>query len=87
MINLDALHAVPRGIIVAHYRIYQLDIAGHIISGADFEGTTHREAFVAAIAALQPGKNAEVWQGARLVGSVRVLPEAPDDSEELNAPV
>ena len=71
---------------VAHYRIFQLDAAGQIISGADFECANDREAFLAAIAARQPGSNAEVWQGARGVGSVGLLPEGLDDGGEFNAP-
>ena len=71
---------------MAHYRIYKLDIAGHIISGADFEGATDREALLAVVGMLRPGTDAEVWQGERLVGRIGLLPEGLADGGEFNAP-
>ena len=77
-----------RGPRLAHYRIYQLDGAGHITRATDRECAGDEEARAAARVALRVGTRGEVWQGARRVGYVsaspaRSRPPVPWDADLL----
>jgi len=54
-----------------HYRLYQLSSDGQIASARDVFCATDQDAQGAATALCYPGLAMEIWQKARLVGTVR----------------
>ncbi len=52
---------------MARYRIYLRDIEGRIVSHADSDCASDREACLIAESLIEAGEQAEVWQGIRRV--------------------
>lgn len=55
---------------MAHYRIYLLDPAGHIVNGSDALCDSDDEALDIARATAAAGAAVDVWQGTRHLGIV-----------------
>jgi hypothetical protein len=65
------------------YRLYVLDLNGHILSAADFRAENDAEARQRAIAAATT-QRIDLWQGARRIGSFGVPPAAAPTGEIPN---
>ena len=66
------------------YRIYLLDGAGRIVSGADSQCPSDEAARAAAAAMLGSSGQAEIWQGVRCVGRVAIGQAAPAQTISLD---
>lgn len=70
----DALPPVgKRGTAVAYYRIYFLDLAGHITAATEAHCKSDEEVISRSAETIGKSADAEIWQEARLIGRLSQL--------------